>query len=113
MLHMTKAGEVATILLLRILPASSYLFWLQRLCMVIRGLDKVSGAVSRPCLEATLVSTKLVMLKSPYMRSFLVFFTSLFYVCYIHGLAALPKDGNFLYSCVVLISLVAGHKYTQ
>lgn len=45
--------------------------------------------------------------------SILVFFTSLFYVRYIHGLTALPKDSNFLYSCIILISLIAGHKYTQ
>ena len=63
-------------------------------------------------LWAQLFSISITTLMSSHRRS-LVFFTSLFDVCYIHGLATLPKDSNFVYSCIILISLIAGHKYTQ
>ena len=46
-------------------------------------------------------------------KSLVVFLASLLDVRYVHGLATLPKDGNFLYLCGVLISLIVGHKYTQ
>lgn len=72
-----------------------------------KGVSRVGGAACK------LTFSQHQYQISSNTRLFLVFFTSLFYVCYVHGLAALPKDSNFLYSCAVLVTLIAGNKYAQ
>jgi len=43
-------------------------------------------------------------------QSLLFLFASFFDVSNIHCLTTLTKDGNFLYPCVLLVSLIVGHK---
>lgn len=43
-------------------------------------------------------------------QSLLFLFAGFFDVSNIHCLTTLTKDGNFLYPCVFLVSLIVGHK---